>query len=112
MGGDKSLSISSRWVVLNCLDLGLLLSLNQSEASLNCGRLIFSDSAKQDLRYACISIEIPFPSFRHKWNRERPILCADEQERGSIRFPHQAMHFIIFMRKLLPPTLVCHGIIG
>src|SRR5579864_2879414 len=67
----------------------------------NCGSLVLSDSAYQDLLLAADRVEVPSAVLGDQRDRKGPVFCANIEDRSSVALANQAVHLLIFLGKLL-----------
>ncbi len=73
---------------------------HQLLANANGRHFIPANSPVQNFFLACLGVEIPRIAFVHERYGRGPILRADIQGSGSIRFFHQTVHFLIFLHEV------------
>ena len=70
---------------------------HQFLANANGRHFIPPNSPEQNFFLARIGIEVPEIAFVHQWYGRGPIFRANIQGSSSIRFFHQAVHFLVFL---------------
>src|SRR5246127_3117446 len=105
-GRGQALSEPRDWVLAIRLGASCIFCQCEFLTHLNCGVLVLSDSAEEDLLLAAIGIEIPFTVLGNQGNREGPVFSADIEDCASVRFADQTVHLLVFLAELFAFELV------
>src|SRR4030095_5282379 len=83
---DDLLRVLVHTVALAALERVFLLCLDVTATNRNRVQFIGANAAVEELLAAGCGVERPPTRSLHDWNRERPVLVADEEERARLVF--------------------------
>src|SRR5207237_163679 len=86
--------------------LVLLADPHRGTADLDRGHFVTTDPPEHDLARAGLGIEVPPTLPRNERDRKGPILGADVQDRGPVRFADQTVHLLILLYEPVALALV------
>src|SRR2546426_1015076 len=105
LGTDEGLGVLDDRVVASRRPV-LLVGLHGGAADLDRGNLVRTNPPEHDLPRAGLGIEVPPTLSRNERNRKGPVLGADVQYRGPVRFADQTVHLLILLHEPLALALV------
>src|SRR5207247_8575162 len=105
-GTDEALRVLADRVVVSRRRLVLLADPHRGTADLDRGPFVTTDPPEHDLARAGLGIEVPPTLPRNERDRKGPILGADVQDRGPVRFADQTVHLLILLYEPVALALV------
>ena len=105
------LRVLQKSVSVAVFDRILPLSIDDRQTSLNRKQLILADPPIENFFLAFVGVENPSLAFLHNRDWERPLLFANEQNRG-FPFGRQPVLFVIGLNKLAAPLFVSNRVAG
>src|SRR5208282_3461415 len=73
---------------------------SQFLANADSREFITSNAPVENFFFSGLGAEVPYLALLHQWNRRRPVMRADIQNRGTVRFFHQTMHLLIALNEV------------